>query len=110
VFNVIAALGIVYGSGPWIVAAASLQGFANAAVLILVLALPPLLSPPDDVHRVTAAMFTISYSCAVVVPIISGAAWDLSGIASFAFLPIGLCGILLVILAPAINHVPRAGS
>jgi CP family cyanate transporter-like MFS transporter len=110
VFNVIAALGIVYGSGPWIVAAASLQGFANAAVLILVLALPPLLSPPDDVHRVTAAMFTISYSCAVIVPIISGAAWDLSGIASFAFLPIGLCGILLVILAPAINHVPRAGS
>jgi CP family cyanate transporter-like MFS transporter len=108
--NVIAILGIVYGSGPWIVAAASLQGFSNAAVLILALALPPLLSPPDDVHRVTAAMFTISYSCAVIVPIISGAAWDISGLASFAFLPIGLCGILLVILAPAINHVPRAGS
>ena len=81
-----------------------------AAILILVLALPPLLSPPDDVHRVTAAMFTISYSCAVIVPIISGMAWDWSGIAASAFLPIGLCGILLVILAPAINHVPRIGS
>jgi MFS transporter, CP family, cyanate transporter len=108
--NVIAALGIVYGTGPWAVAAASLQGFANAAVLILVLALPPLLSPPDDVHRVTAAMFTISYSCAVIVPIISGMLWDISGIAASAFLPIGLCGILLVILAPAINHIPRTGS
>ena len=77
-----------------------LQGFAAAAILILVLALPPLLSPPDDVHRVTAAMFTISYSCAVIVPVISGMVWDLSGIAALAFLPIALCGILLVILAP----------
>jgi CP family cyanate transporter-like MFS transporter len=102
--------GIVFGSGVWVVAAATLEGFAAAAILILVLALPPLLSPPDDVHRVTAAIFTISYSCAVVVPVISGLAWDLTGIASAAFLPIALCGILLVILAPAINHVPRAGS
>jgi MFS transporter, CP family, cyanate transporter len=42
--------------------------------------------------------------------VISGMAWDLTGIASTAFLPIGLCGILLVVLAPAINHVPRTGS
>ena len=107
---VIATLGIVFGSGAWIVAAATLQGFAAAAVLILVLALPPLLSPPDDVHRVTAAMFTISYSCAVIVPVISGSLWDLSGVASLAFVPIGFCGILLVILAPAINHVRSVGS
>jgi MFS transporter, CP family, cyanate transporter len=106
---VIATGGIVFGTGPWVVAAATLQGFAASIILILVLALPPLLSAPDDVHRVTAAMFTISYSCAVIVPVISGLAWDLTRIASTAFLPIALCGILLVILAPAINHVPRPG-
>jgi MFS transporter, CP family, cyanate transporter len=106
----IATGGIVFGTGAWVVAAATLQGFSAAAILILVLALPPLLSPPDDVHRVTAAMFTISYSCAVVVPVISGLAWDLTGIASTTFLPIALCGIVLVIVAPAINHVPRSGS
>jgi CP family cyanate transporter-like MFS transporter len=89
------------------VAAAALQGFAAASILILVLALPPLLSPPEDVHRVTAAMFTISYSCAVFIPVISGLAWDISGIAGMAFLPIALCGLLLIILAPAINHIPR---
>jgi CP family cyanate transporter-like MFS transporter len=109
-FCVIATLGIVFGTGAWVVAAATLQGFAAAAILILVLALPPLLSPPDDVHRVTAAMFTISYSCAVIVPVISGILWDLSGVAALAFLPIALCGILLVILAPAINHVRQFGS
>jgi CP family cyanate transporter-like MFS transporter len=107
---VLATLGIVYCSGIWIVVSAAVQGFAGAAILILALALPPLLSPPDDVHRLTAAMFTISYSCAVIVPVISGVLWDLSGIAAFAFLPIGLAGILLVILAPAINHVRAAGS
>jgi len=102
--------GIVFGSGAWIVASAALQGCAAAAILVLVLALPPLLSPPDDVHRVTAAMFTISYTCAVIVPIVSGLVWDLSGIPSMAFLPIALCGVLLIILAPAINHIPRVES
>jgi len=102
--------GIVFGSGPWVVAAATLQGFAAAAILILLLALPPLLSPPGDVHRVTAAMFTISYSCAVIVPVISGLSWDLSGLAGLAFAPIALCGILLVSLAPAVNHVRVVGS
>jgi CP family cyanate transporter-like MFS transporter len=104
------AVGIVFGSGIVVVVAASLIGFAAAFVLVLALALPPLLSPPDDVHRVTAAMFTISYSCAVIVPILSGLAWDLSGIAGTAFVPIALAGLLQVLLAPAINHVRRPGS
>jgi CP family cyanate transporter-like MFS transporter len=108
--SVFATGGIVFGSGVWIVVAAAVTGFAAAGTLILVLALPPLLSPPDDVHRVTAAMFTISYSCAVIVPVISGMLWDMSGMAGMAFLPIAVCGILLVILAPAINHVPRLES
>ena len=107
---VLATAGIVFCSGAWIVASATLQGFAASAILILLLALPPLLSAPDDVHRVTAAMFTISYSCAVIVPIISGLAWDVSGIARFAFAPIAICGIILVVLAPAINHVRPASA
>ena len=105
---VMATAGIVFGTGPWIVAACAVQGFAAAGVLILILALPPLLSAPDDVHRVTAAMFTISYSCAVIVPVISGLTWDMTGIAGLAFAPIAICGIILVAMAPAINHVkPR---
>jgi MFS transporter, CP family, cyanate transporter len=103
----LAVVGLVFGSGPVVVASATLIGFTAAAVLILALALPPLLAPPDDVHRVTAAMFTISYSCAVVVPVVSGMAWDSSGIAGLAFVPIALCGIVLAVLAPAINHVRR---
>jgi MFS transporter, CP family, cyanate transporter len=108
--EIIATAGIVFGSGIGIVMAAALQGFAAASILILVLALPPLLSTPDDVHRIIAAMFTISYSCAVIVPVISGMAWDQSGIAALAFLPIGICGMVLIILAPAVVHVRRIGN
>ena len=59
----------------------------RAAILILVLALPPLLSQPQDVPRMAAGMFTISYSCAVIVPIVSGLAWDATGIPATAFIP-----------------------
>ncbi len=106
----LATAGIVFGSGVVVVVAATLVGFAAAGILILALALPPLLAPPDDVHRVTAAMFTISYSCAVIVPILSGAAWDASGVGGLAFVPIALCGVVLAVLAPAINHVRRPGE
>jgi CP family cyanate transporter-like MFS transporter len=107
VLCIVGSAGVVFGSGAVVVAAATLIGFAAACVLVLALALPPLLAPADDVHRVTAAMFTISYSCAVVVPVLSGLAWDISGIAGSAFVPIGLCGLVLAVLAPSINHVRR---
>jgi CP family cyanate transporter-like MFS transporter len=99
--------GIVFTSGPWMVAFATLEGFCSASGLILLLALPPLLSEADEVHRVTAAMFTISYTCAVIVPVISGALWDLSGAGGLAFLPIALCNIGLAVLAPAVGRIPR---
>ena len=102
--------GIVFGSGPVVVLSTTFTGFFAAGILVLTLALPPLLAPSDDVHRVTAAMFTISYSCAVVVPVISGIAWDMTGIGAFAFVPIALCGIVLAVLAPAITHVRQSGS
>ena len=107
---ILGVVGIAFGSGLVVVGAAILIGFAPAAILVLVLALPPLLSHPDDVHRVTAAMFTISYSCAVIVPVLSGLAWDLTGTAGMAFVPIALCGVALAVLAPAINHVRRPGT
>jgi CP family cyanate transporter-like MFS transporter len=104
---VLATAGIVFGSGYWIVASAGLIGFAAAFILILALALPPLLAAPDDVHRLTAAMFTISYGVAVIVPVLSGAIWDLTQTPASAFAPTALCGILLMLLAPAIGRLRR---
>ena len=81
---------------------------AGAVTLTLMLTLPALVSAPEDVHRTTAAMFTISYSCAVLVPIVSGYFWDASGIPAAAFVPIGLCNFLLIGLAWGIPRYTHA--
>jgi MFS transporter, CP family, cyanate transporter len=98
-----AVIGIVVLPGPGIVACAAILGFFNAAILILMLAMPPLLAPPEDVHRVSAAMFTISYSCAVITPIFSGLLWDMTGVAWTAFVPLGVCAVVLMAIAPTIR-------
>jgi CP family cyanate transporter-like MFS transporter len=96
------------GSGWLIVTGAAALGFSGAVTLTLMLALPVLTSAPEDVPRVTAAMFTISYSCAVIVPVISGFIWDTSGIPAAAFVPIALCNVLLIALAPGVRVRARA--
>jgi CP family cyanate transporter-like MFS transporter len=95
-------LAVVFLGGVWVVVGCAVWGCAGAAVLVLVLALPPLIAPAEDVHRVTAGMFTISYSCAVIVPIVSGALWDLTGWPLAPFIPIGICTLVLIGLAPTI--------
>jgi MFS transporter, CP family, cyanate transporter len=102
-------LGILFGTGWFIVVAAGVLGFSCGATLILLLTLPPLLSAPGDTHRMTAGMFTISYSCAVIVPILSGLSWDASGVPALAFIPIGLCNLLLIGLAPTIRASAPSG-
>jgi MFS transporter, CP family, cyanate transporter len=86
-----------------IIAAAAVLGFAAGAAFALGLTLPPLLSTPQEVARVSAAMFTIAYTCAVVVAIVCGAAWDVTGTAQFAFLPIAFAVLPLILLAPTIR-------
>jgi MFS transporter, CP family, cyanate transporter len=91
--------GLAFAPGEWILVAGGLIGFCAGAGFVLTMALPPLLSAPGDVHRVSAAMLTIGYGCAVVVPIISGLAWDATGMGALAFVPIGGCAVLLMALA-----------
>jgi MFS transporter, CP family, cyanate transporter len=83
----IAQIGIVVTPGPWVVAWAFLLGFATALAFIVTLTLPPKLAAAGDVHRMSAAVFTIQYSTAFVVPLIAGALWDASGLALLAFIP-----------------------
>ena len=99
----ICTIAIVYGDGFTIITASAVAGFFGAGILVLILALPPLISAPGDVARTSAGMFTISYSCAVIVPIISGLVWDLTGRAGSAFVPIALCAVAVVALAPTLR-------
>jgi CP family cyanate transporter-like MFS transporter len=88
--------------GIWVIVGAAVLGCFASAVLILILALPPLISPPDEVHRVSAGIFTISYSVAVIVPIVSGLLWDLTGWLFAPFIPMAVGMAVVIGLAPTI--------
>ncbi len=99
--------GIATSAGAWTVFWAGLLGFTVASGLILILALPPLLSAPEDVHRLASAMFTISYPCAVLMSIVGGYAWDATHLPWIAFAPIGFCALVLTFLPLSIEfHAP----
>src|SRR5690606_4250141 len=97
-------IGIMLSTGPWLVAFIALTGGSTAVTFVMTLALPPVLSAPGDAHRTAAAMFTISYTCAVIIPIISGALWDLTGIPEMAFVPIGICAMTLTLLGATLTR------
>jgi CP family cyanate transporter-like MFS transporter len=88
-------VGLVFMVGPWTVFWAALLGFGGASSLILGLTLPALLSEKNDVGLTAAAMFTLSYAIAVAIALLCGAAWDLSGVARMAFVPVVVCTVSL---------------
>jgi MFS transporter, CP family, cyanate transporter len=103
VLNLIGVIGMAAMPGWPVIIWAGLLGFATAAGLIQVLALPPLLSAPEDVHRLASAMFTISYPCAVLISVIGGYLWDMTQISWIAFVPIGFAAAALSILSLGID-------
>lgn len=109
VLGLVSLAGIVMTAGAVTVASAAVLGFAAGAAFALGLTLPPLLSTPGEVARVSAAMFTISYAGTVVVAVLCGAAWDFFGTARFAFLPIALSVLPSILLAPTIRFGRKPG-
>ena len=80
-------LGIVLTPGAGVVAWAFVVGFAAALAFIVTLTLPPRLAAAGDVHRMSAAVFTVQYTTAFALPLIAGSLWDLTGVAALAFAP-----------------------
>jgi len=99
--------GIMLSQGLWVVFWAGMLGFAGTPTLVMALALPSILSAPDDVHRSTAGMFTISYSCAMVMSVFVGWLWDFTRLPIVAFTPIALCGLVIVALSSTVRHADR---
>jgi MFS transporter, CP family, cyanate transporter len=99
--------GVAMTASGWTVAFAAALGFFGAATLALGLTLPAVLSAPEDVARTSAAMFTVSYTVAMLFSVLSGVAWDLAGDPRWAFLPIAI-SLLPQVLLIATLRFPRA--
>lgn len=85
-------------------------GFASALVFVLSLALPPLIAETGDVHRLSAAMFTLSYTCAGIGSFLGGTVWDVTGVPVAAFAPVLLGGLAMIALAGPHLSVERRVS
>ncbi|TMC81851.1 MAG: MFS transporter [Chloroflexi bacterium] len=83
----VAQLGLVLTPGAGVLGWAFVLGFSTALAFVVVLSLPPRVAPAGDVARMSAAIFTLQYATAFVVPLLAGALWDASGKALFAFVP-----------------------
>jgi len=51
------------------------------------------------IHRLSAAMFTVGFSCPVLLPILGGYAWDATGVAALALASVALGGSAIIALA-----------
>jgi len=87
VIMAVAQLGLVLTPGAGAVAWAFILGFSTALAFVVVLSLPPRLAPAGDVARMSAAIFTLQYATAFVIPLLAGALWDATGKAFLAFVP-----------------------
>jgi CP family cyanate transporter-like MFS transporter len=98
---VLVALGLMLSpNSALIIAGAALIGFCGAFLMVLALALPPMLTGADDVHRLSAGMFTVGYAGAFVIPLAGGALWDASRVPAAAFTPVAL-GALFALASAA---------
>lgn len=100
VIGLAAIAGVLSATSLWgVLAAAAFIGFSCAVVLTLVLTLPALLVASDDVPRMSAGVFTIGYGVAMLISIIGGIAWDASGNPAFAFIPIAIATLPVILFA-----------
>jgi len=90
--------GIVFSTGWATIMWAGITGVACGALLPLCMALPPLLARnPDDVARILAAALAIGYASAMLVSLAGGMAWDIGGNAVFAFGPVAVAAMPVLI-------------
>lgn len=98
----IALLTVLWLPGVPLVLAAGVFGFCAAYVLVLSFALPALVAARDEVARLSAGTFAISYTTAFIVTLISGAIWDASHVEASAFLPALMGAAIILSLGPAV--------
>lgn len=72
----------------WIaVVASGFLGFATSFTMVMVLALPPMVSKQHDVHRLSAGLLTLSYCSTFLGNLAAGALWDATHLTLAAFVP-----------------------
>lgn len=104
-------LGLIFIQSPFaVIVCTGLIGISTVMTMTPILALPPLLAAPSDVPRTAAGMLTISYTCAIIIPTICGALWDVTGKPWTVFVPVVICAVTLTVLGAIVARFRSAGE
>jgi CP family cyanate transporter-like MFS transporter len=87
-----------------VVIGAGLLGCSASAIFVLGLALPPVLAPRDQVGRLSAGMFTISYTCGFSGLLLGGQLGDRLGAPAAPLLPVGVACLVVMVLAAGLGR------
>lgn len=97
-------VGISHSSGLGTIMWSALLGATCGGSLVLGLALAPLLCRhPDEVALTSASAFAISYSFAMLISLLAGAVWDVTGRVDYALIPIVLAILPILVLVPTLS-------
>ncbi len=100
---------ILYPTPLSIIISTAAIGIGTAVTMTATLAMPALLVPAGDVPRTAAGMFTVAYTCAIIIPTICGALWDVTGKPWTTFIPLCLCSVTLTVFgAIVVRYRPPA--
>jgi MFS transporter, CP family, cyanate transporter len=102
--TVLGLVGLVLCDGLWLIVTAIATGIGASATFVVTFGLPAILSRPGEVHRMAGGMFTISYGFAVLIPVLCGACWDLTGLPWTSFVPMVLCAIGMTVFGAALTR------
>ena len=99
-------VGLAIAPAAFAVPSAALAGFSLAWLLTLALALPALLVPQTEVPSVSAAVFTVSYTVAVLTSLATGALQSAGPSRVASILPIAAAALAVVAIGTTVRRRP----
>jgi MFS transporter, CP family, cyanate transporter len=98
----VAIFGLVSAPIAWQPFWAACLGGGSSFVFALGIGLPALLFDRSSVARLTGVTLMLSYGVAFLGPLLGGAFWDMAHRPQWAFVPVGIAGLLLIVLGAAL--------
>ena len=99
-------VGLATAPATFAIAFAALAGFSLACLLTLALALPPLMVAAKDVPSFSAAVFTVSYTIAVLTALLTGVLETTGSSRLTTILPMAAAALAVVAVGATMRREP----
>ena len=105
--SILGALGAITFTSWWSIASATLMSLTSGILLILLVAVPPLVTTSPETGRLSAGTFLVGYTLAFSIPMLGGLIADWTGDARHAILTIIAYSLLVLPRAFTLDLKPK---